>query len=201
MMATHDAIRSLGDAVLALMREACPLAELELAPGTPFDAATPRLFAAATAPADGFYLLLWRVAISGSPRSLPPRRRPDGTLGGPPLPVDLQYLLLPVAADAQRQARMLGWVLRFMHDLPVLGGALLNRYARGAPAFGDDESVEFIADALPAADHLVVWDRLKAGFHPFMAYTARMVLIESARVESTGAPVTERVFELTKGPR
>lgn len=195
-MASYDAIRTLGEAVLELMRERCPLAELELGASAAFKLASYASLAGPGVPVDGFHLCLWRTAVSGMPRHLPPRRRPDGTLMRPPLPLDLHYLLLPVAGDAAKQARMLGWALRFMHDLPTLSGAVINRYAPGGGAFGDDETVEFIADALPVADQLSLWDRLKTGFQPGMTYIARMVLIESAEPEPVGTLVQRRLFDL-----
>lgn len=195
-MATYDALRSLGEAVLEMMRERCPRAELELGSDAAFAPVSCAALSGTDKLAEGFHLCLWRTAVSGMPRHLPPRRRADGTLMRPPLPLDLHYLLLPVAADAAKQARMLGWALRFMHDLPTLGGAAINRYARGSSAFGADESVEFIADALPVPDHLSLWDRLKAGFQPHMAYVARMVLIESDQAEAVGVPVRQRDFDV-----
>ena len=198
-MASFDAVRALGEALLELMRERCPLAELDLAAGAAFTLPSYASLggaAGSTAPAEGFHLCLWRTTVSGMPRNLPPRRAADGTLMRSSLPLDLHYLLLPVAADGRKQARMLGWALRFMHELPVLSGPVINRYAPGGGAFADHETVELIADPLPLADHLALWDRLKAGFQPGMTYVARMVLIDSDQPEPGSRRVAERQFDL-----
>lgn len=197
-MASFDAARALGEAVLEMMRERCPFADLEVPVGASFALASYASLNGTSLPVDGFYLCLWRTAISGMPRNLPPRRRADGRLMRPSLPLDLHYLLLPVSGNAAKQARMFGWALLFMHELPTLTGALINRYAPGAAAFTELETVELIADPLPLADHLSLWDRLKAGFQPGMTYTARRVLVDSDQPEATGTLVTERVFDLAR---
>lgn len=197
-MAQYAAIRAVGESVLELMREACPLAELQLDASPKFELASlGSLTDGRSVPAEGFYLVLWRVGIGGAPRHLPPRRGRDGRLFKPSLPVDLYFLLLPVATDADKQTQMLGWALAFLHQLPALGGEVINRYTKGSPAvFQPEESVELIADPLGIADYLSLWERGKGSLQAGMTYVARMVLLDSDQPEPTGAPVTERRFGL-----
>ncbi|MFG6457845.1 Pvc16 family protein [Roseateles sp. BYS96W] len=195
-MARYTAIRAVGESVLELMREACPADELQLGPAPAFELASlGSLTEGQSPPADGFYLILWRVGIGGSPRNLPPRRARDGQLYKPSLPVDLYFLLLPVASRPDKQTQMLGWALTFLHQLPALSGEVINRYTKGGPSiFRPEESVELIADPLSTVDYLSLWDRVKSGFQAGMTYVARMVLLDIEQVEPTGAPVTERRF-------
>ena len=198
-MARSNAIRALGESVLEMMREACPLAELQLDTQTKFELASFNTLTDTTSPPEGFYLCLWRVGIGGMPRNLPPRRNRAGMLFKPSLPLDLYYLMLPVAKTADKQTSMLGWSLGFMHDLPALTGETINRYTKGAPAvFEPEESVELIADPLSTADYLALWDRVKTGFQAGMTYVARMVLIDSVQPELSGGLVTERRFDLAR---
>jgi hypothetical protein len=199
-MAHYNAIRSLGESVLELMRQACPLADLQLEPQTPFALVSfNTLLAVTPPPEDGFYLCLWRVGISGMPRMLPPRRTRDGRVYTPSLPLDLYFLLLPLAKGADKQAQMLGWALGFMHTLPALTGETINRYTKGSPmVFAPEESVEMIADPLATADYLALWDRVKSGFQAGMTYVARMVLIDSDQPDPQSALVTERVFGMSR---
>lgn len=195
-MAHYAAIRAVGESVLALMREACPAAELQLGASPAFQLASlGSLTEGQTPPAEGFYLVLWRVGIGGSPRNLPPRRARDGRLYKPSLPVDLYFLMLPVAGAADKQTQMLGWALAFLHQLPTLSGEVINRYTQGSPAvFQPEETVELIADPLSTVDYLSLWDRVKSGFQAGMTYVARMVLLDIDQPEPTGTPVTERRF-------
>jgi hypothetical protein len=200
-MAQYTAIRAVGESVLELMREACPVADLQIGPSPNFKLASlGSLTDGQTPPAVGFYLVLWRVGIGGSPRNLPPRRARDGRVYKPSLPVDLYFLMLPIAGDADTQTQMLGWALTFLHQLPALSGEVINRYTKGAPAiFQPEESVELIADPLSTVDYLSLWDRVKSGFQAGMTYVARMVLLDIDQPEPTGALVTERRFGLGGG--
>jgi hypothetical protein len=197
-MAQYTAIRAVGESVLELMREACPVADLQLGASPSFALASlGSLTEGQTPPAEGFYLILWRVGIGGMPRNLPPRRARDGRVYTPSLPVDLYFLLLPVAASASKQTQMLGWALAFMHQLPALTGETINRYTPGSPAiFQPEESVELIADPLSTVDYLSLWDRVKTGFQAGMTYVARMVLLDIDQPLAQGAPVVERRFGL-----
>ena len=198
-MAGYQAIRAVGESVLAMMQDTCPLAALQLPAGTKFEHASFNTLVADPRPPEGFYLCLWRVGIGGSPRKLPPRRTAAGQLYKPSLPVDLYYLLLPIASSADKQALMLGWALGFMNDLPTLSGETINRYTKGEPSvFDAGESVELIAEPLSTADYLALWDRVKTGFQAGMTYVARMVLIDSEQPESQGRLVSERQFGLHK---
>ncbi len=197
-MAQYNARRAVGESVLELMREACPVADLQLNPAPAFELASlGSLTEGQAPPADGCYLILWRRGIGRSPRNLPPRRARDGRLYKPSLPVDLYFLMLPVASRPDKQTQMLGWALTFLHQLPALSGEVINRYTKGSPAiFQPEESVELIADPLSTVDYLSLWDRVKSGFQAGMTYVARMVLLDLDQPEPTGALVTERRFGL-----
>ena len=195
-MAQYQAIRAVGESVLEMMRESCPVADLQLGPGPKFELASlGSLTDSQSPPADGFYLVLWRVGIGGMPRSLPPRRHRDGRLFKPSLPLDLYFLMLPVAKSADMQTQMLGWAMSFMQQLPPLTGETINRYTKGGPAvFEPEESVELIADPLNTTDYLSLWDRVKTGFQAGMTYVARMVLIDSEQLQPQSALVTARQY-------
>ena len=200
-MAQYAAIRAIGESVLEMMREACPVADLQLSAAAKFELASlGSLTEGQAAPPEGFYLILWRVGIGGAPRNLPPRRARDGKLYKPSLPVDLYFLLLPIAAKADKQTQMLGWAMAFMHQLPALSGEVINRYTLGSPAvFQPEETVELIADPLSTVDYLSLWDRVKSGFQAGMTYVARMVLLDIDQPEPTGALVVERRFGVGTG--
>lgn len=202
-MAHYAAIRAVGESVLEMMREVCPVADLQLGAAPKFELTSlGRLTDTQNPPPEGFYLVLWRVGIGGSPRNLPPRRARDGRIFKPSLPVDLYFLLLPVAANADKQTQMLGWALSFMHQLPMLSGETINRYTLGSPSvFEPEESVELIADPLAIADYLSLWDRVKSGFQAGMTYVARMVLLDADQPQVQGVPVVQRQFDIGHGGR
>src|SRR4051812_17149041 len=134
-MANWRAISCVGRTILGLIEDHYPTAEL-ISPT--FQLVHPASFEKPQA--EGFSLCLYRVAINGSLRMLPPRRDAHGHRFSPSLPVDLQFLLTPWAADAERQMRLLGWTMRFMEDMPILGASVLNSYAAEPGTFRPEEA-------------------------------------------------------------
>ncbi len=192
-MATWNAIAATSKALLAVLEEGFPRDRFPIAPS--FDLVQPQRLAAANALPDGIALCLWRVALNPR-RSLPPRQTPDGRRCKPSLPLDLHYLLVPVAAQADTQHSLLGWALRELEDHPVLASGELNRQLAVPAVFGPDEAVELVADPLALADFLALWDKAKSTLPVVMGYTARMLLIDSEVPMSEGPPVREREFAL-----
>jgi hypothetical protein len=144
---------------------------------------------------EGFSLFLYRVAVNGSVRNQTLRRTPDGRRFRPSLPLDLTYLITPWAQDAERQQRMLGWVMRFMEDQGVLSAGHLNHYVAENDTFAENESLEVICDPPALADYLTLWDRLRPRFPVSAVYTLRMLMIDSRVVIDPGAPVQTRTFD------
>jgi hypothetical protein len=194
-MATWNAIAATTRAILGLLEDAYSRDEFgKLA----FAPAHVSEFAAEKVPADGFTLCLYRVAVSGTVRNLPPRVGPDGVRYRPSLPVDLQYLLTPWAGDVETQQRLLGWGMRQLEDNAILPAGLLNRFLKESDVFGPNETVELIFEPLSLGDFTNVWDKLKPRMQTSASYVARMVLIDSEVELREGKPVTTRVFDMTR---
>src|SRR6185295_2604269 len=112
-MANYLAIAAVAKTLLRLIEEQCPRDDFT---GTPtfklyqtHDFGTPAIV-------EGFSLMLYRATVNTATRNQPPRRGPDGVKRRPSLPVDLHFMLTPWAAEAERQLRLLGWVMRFAED-------------------------------------------------------------------------------------
>jgi Pvc16 N-terminal domain len=177
-MASFLAIAAVARTVLRLLEEQVPREEFTKPPtfalyqghnfGTP-------------AIDEGFSLMLYRVTVNGA-RSQPPTRSLDGVKRRPALPLDLQFLLTPWAQEPERQLRLLGWAMRFLHDHAVLPANELNHSLsqRELAVFRADEGVELFCDPPSVADYLGLWDKYKTRWQTSVTYTARMVLLESA---------------------
>ncbi len=194
-MATWNAIAATSKAILAVLEEGFPRDRFPIAAS--FELMQPQRLAGSTALPEGIALCLWRVAVNPR-RSLPPRRTPDGRRMKPSLPLDLHYLLVPVANMADTQQRLLGWALRELEDHPVLSPGELNRQLAEPAVFAPDEAVELVADPLALADFLALWDKAKATLPVAMGYTVRMLLVDSEVGLSEGPPVRERAFDLAR---
>ena len=126
-MATHQAIAAVSLALKGLLDLGLPKDEF---PGAKIELLRPADFAGGMA--EGISLLLYRVAINGTQRNLPPRIAADGTRFRPALPVDLYYLLSAWAEDADVQQSLLAWAMRLMEDTPRLAGNLINQQNPGS---------------------------------------------------------------------
>ncbi|MEL7444417.1 MAG: DUF4255 domain-containing protein [Pseudomonadota bacterium] len=143
---------------------------------------------------EGFSLLLWRVTINKELRARAPRTDLLGNTFKPSLPLDLHYLVIPFANSIERQQRMLGWVMRMFADVGHISPAQLNAYLAEDDIFPVTEDVELVADPLPLADHLTLWERLKR-YPAYASYQLRMVLLDSDVSITENPPVVEREFE------
>lgn len=128
---------------------------------------------------EGFSLYLYRVTVSTTVRNMTLRRDANNNRFRPSLPVDLHYLLSPWSGDGETQQRMLGWAMRFLEDLGMLGAGQLNHYVKETDTFGKEEGAEVICDPLALTDYLNVWDKLKPKMPSSMTYVVRMVSLES----------------------
>lgn len=190
-MATHRAIAAVGATLVGLIRDYYPRSdfgsalEVSLYQTRNFDAPM----------TDGFSVYLFRVAINGSLRNLPPRRAADGRMFRPSLPIDMQVMVTPWAADAQQHARMLGWVMRMLADVSTLNASQLNHYVPEIDTFAPDEALEVVCDPLSLADYLTLWDRL-CTFPTSASYVLRMLRLDSDIEISEGTRVRTRRFDM-----
>lgn len=194
-MASWNAIAATTRAILGLLEDGYPrdrFGRLAFAPVHAADIAGDR------AMPDGFTLCLYRVAVNGTRRGLPPRTAPDGTRYRPSLPLDLYYLLTPWAVDVEKQQRLLGWGLRRLEDQVVLPSGVLNRHLQEPDTFRADESVELVADPLALADLANLWDKLKPRLQTSATYVARMVLVDSDVALAEGGAVQTRELRMAR---
>lgn len=191
-MAHYRAIAAAGEAIVGLIKERYPRAEfgssLRVALSLP-SAIEKGL------EGEGIAICLWRVAPNGQRRTRGPRIDAFGNRFKQSLPLDLSFLVIPYSTDPERQARMLGWVIRAMEDTGTFTAAQLNFYLAESDVFAPEEDVDLTYDPLGLADHLALWDRLKQ-LPPAANYLMRMVLIDSLEAISEGPPVTTREFQL-----
>ncbi len=195
-MASHQAIAAVSAAIQKLIDDRWPRAlfnglETKILPLSELGSAD--------IPATGFVICLWRVSINSQRRARGPRTDIFGRKFKPSLPIDLNYLIIPVAKGADMQQRLLGWLMRMMEDAGPISSGQLNHYLDQSDIFAPDEEVELLCDPLPLADYLTLWDRVKT-MPQGMNYVMRLVLIDSDQMLDEAAPVITRSFEFGKAP-
>jgi len=188
-MAQHQAIAAVAAAIRGLLRERYPR--------DAFDTLTVEMYQAKDIEkgltVDGFAILPWRVAINTQRRARGPRVDIFGRRFRPSLPLDLSFLIIPVASSTEKQLRMLGWVMRALEDAGSITAAQLNDYLTEDGIFTVEEDLDLVCDPLSVVDQLSMWDRIRR--HPlFVNYLVRMVLIDSNQAQDETGIVLERGF-------
>ena len=195
-MATSQAIAATGQAILGLLADACPKPE--------FSAARFELYQISNFQSpmeEGVSLYLYRLAVNGARRNLPPTVGPNGERYRPAIPLDLHYVASAWAQTAVKQQRLLGWTIRMLEDVPILPAGLLNNFGPEPDIFKPSETVELILDSLSLQDWNNLWSALKTNPPPLsVGYIARMVGIEST-VALSEVPVQTREFGVGKFSR
>lgn len=188
-MAGAYAVAAVGKAILTFLESACPRTEF---PSAAFELYNAKNFL--NPMEEGIALYLHRLTPANNVRNLPPRIAPDGTRFRPSLPVDLHYLLIPYARDTEQQQRLLGWAMRAMEDLTVLGPGLLNQPGPEHDLFSDAESIDVIMEMLSIQDIGSIWEVAKPAIQPSVSYIVRMLHLDSTVELVEAAAVQTRVF-------
>lgn len=188
-MAQHQAIAAVAAAIRGLLRERYPR--------DAFDTLTVEMYQAKDIEkgltVDGFAILPWRVAINTQRRARAPRVDIFGRRFKPSLPLDLSFLIIPVASSTEKQLRMMGWMMRALEDAGSITAAQLNDYLTEDSIFSVEEDLDLVCDPLSVVDQLSMWDRIRR--HPlFVNYLVRMVLIDSNQALDDTGIVLERGF-------
>ena len=175
-MATPQAIAATGQAILGLLEAACPKEEFPAAQFVPY-----QLSNFGTPMDEGVSLYLYRVAVNGARRNLPPTVGPKGERYRPAIPLDLHYILSAWAKDPIKQQRLLGWAIRTLEDVPILPTGSLNNYGPEPNIFKPTETVEVILESLSLQDWNNLWGATKITPPSLsVGYVARMVALESS---------------------
>jgi hypothetical protein len=143
---------------------------------------------------EGVSVYLYRIAINGARRSMPPQMGPDGQRHRPPLPLDLHYIVSAWAKTAVKQQRLLGWMVRMFEDVPILPTGLLNHYGPEPDIFRPGETVEILLESLTLQDWNNLWSTTRSSPPLSVGYVARMIGIESPLPLNVPLPVQTREF-------
>jgi hypothetical protein len=190
-MALYSAIAAVGTAIVNLLRDAShtefPQAKFSLLQASDFS--TPN----ALPNPEGATVYLYRVTVSTLRRNFPPRTDEVNNRYQPSLPVDLYFMITPWATDADKQLRLLGWIMRVIEDTSIIPATLLNELEQNGKIFAPAENVELFYEPLTMADMAILWENLKqVKVMPSVTYVARMVMLDSNTQMKVYDPVQAR---------
>jgi hypothetical protein len=151
----------------------------------------------ATSGQQGLSLWLYRIERDEQTLNLPPRRVARDRLQPAPLPLRLHYLVTPIVGNSDHtdgpelEQNILGVVLQFFHDKPLLCGADL----RGDLA-GSTVELRVRWESLDLEQITRVWDALERSYQLSISYEVSVVPIDSARQLTDVVPVDVAIAEL-----
>lgn len=185
-MASSQAIAATGQAIIRMLADSRPQPEFTTARFELYqlnDFQNPM--------EEGISFYLYRVAVNGARRNVPPTVGPDGIRHRPPIPLDLHYVASVWAKSAVKQQRLLGWAIRQLEDVPILPAGLLNQFGPEPDVFKPNETVEIILEQMNLQDWNNLWGATKTQPPLSVGYVARMVGIDST-VSLSETPVQTR---------
>jgi len=107
----------------------------------------------------------------------------------PPISVQLRYLITPLDKKEEQNHLMFGRILQHFHDEPVIesldGAPLDDSYGANSPA------VRVTFETLTLEQLAQVWHALDASYRLSIAYTVRIVTVDSAQGVSDAKRVVE----------
>lgn len=189
-MASFQAIAATGQAMLGLLADAVPKPEFANAQFGLYQLADFQ-----SPMEEGVSVYLYRVAVNGTRRNMPPQIGPDGQKHRPPIPLDLHYIVSAWAKTAVKQQRLLGWTVRMFEDVPILPTGLLNHYGPEPDIFRPGETVELILESLSLQDWNYLWSTTRSSPPLSVGYVARMVGIDSSLPLAVPFMVQTREFK------
>jgi hypothetical protein len=157
-------------------------------------------------------LFLHRVTPNpGWRNSALPSRDSSGRhrLSNPPLALDLHYLLSAYSADELGAEILLGYAMHLLHEMPVLDRRAITVALNPSPSVGTAlppalqalatcgladqvEQIRLTPESLSTEEMSRIWTAVQSNYRPTTAYTASVVLIESAQPARAPVPVLSR---------
>jgi Pvc16 N-terminal domain len=137
-------------------------------------------------PARALAVFLYRVDVSGVMRAAwSGVASYDGQVH---LPLDLHFLLIAFADNAEWEQAILGKTLQTLEATPSLGGPMLYPTADWTPG----ETVHLVVEDVPLDSLMRTFDSLAVDYRPCIAYLARIVRLDGANIETP--PTTSTVI-------
>lgn len=196
-MSEYTAIRAVTRSLRDLLRQGITLSSDPELAGVAIDLRSPKEMREDN-DSLGVSLWLYRVVRNGHLLNHPPGRDAANRRLRHPLPVDLYYLVTPLAQTSDDEQLLLGRVLQILNDHATIRGPLL-----ADALVGGDEEYRLSLEPLSLEEGTRVWDALKEPYQLSVSYLVQVVSIESARAADGIAPVSSietEVVQIVGGP-
>jgi Pvc16 N-terminal domain len=135
----------------------------------------------------GVSVWLYRVARMAEMLNEPPLRVSINQIARTPLPLQLHFLVTPVADDPLTRHALLGKVLQVFNDNSILRGADLQGILQGTT-----DQLRVVLETLSLEDLSLVWDALSEPYQLSVSYLMQVVCIDSALEPVQSSPVLQK---------
>lgn len=161
--------------------------------GTPIDLRTPEELRIAGI-RNAISLWCYRVVRCAEVLNRPETRIPPDRVKRPAFPIELHYLITPLATAAADEQTLMGRVVQVLHDYAIVRGAAIP--ASVAAQLPAEMRVNF--EALTLEELTRVWHALKADYQLSVSYQVQLIEIDSMRDPRRAAAVFERDAEVAQ---
>jgi hypothetical protein len=131
-------------------------------------------------------LFLYRITIDEYLRNA--GRRNDLQDGSHPLSVDLHYLMIVWANNAEAEHTIMTWAMRQLQMRPLLDLSSLSPEG----GWSAEDSVQIVPEELSTEDLMRIWDAFEAHYRLTVSYTARVVRVDTDSTPDTLPVVAAR---------
>ncbi|GAC1628720.1 MAG: hypothetical protein NVS4B7_17730 [Ktedonobacteraceae bacterium] len=140
-----------------------------------------------TVPSSSVSIWLYRVMRNEFTLNNRPNRTIPNQLPGPPIPINLYYLITPMNEDPELQQLVLGKILQVFNDYAILRGNDLQESLQGTT-----EELRLSLETLSLEELTRVWHSLQEPYQLSASYLVQVVTIESSLDPVQASPVLTR---------
>ena len=188
-MSEFTAIRAVSRTLRELLEEHITNSPLPQVSNVPIVLVSPRELRDASrppTPPNGVSLWLYRVARNPDLLNHAPEVV-DSSVRRHPIPVDLHYLISPIAATPDNEQALLGRVLQVLSDHAIVRGADLRD-----DLAGEDTELRVTLETLSLEELTRIWSALDESYQLSVSYRVQVVAVESGHEPVQRRPVERR---------
>lgn len=185
-MADFPVIRAVSESLRELLREHITLSTDPGLVNVPIDLRSPRELRE-DGVARAVSLWLYRVVRNPDLLNLAPQRVGPDQFTRRPLPLELHYLLTPIAEASGDEQFLMGRALQTLDDHALLQGTELRDALEGS-----DAEMRLVLETLNLEELTRVWQALQESYQLSVSYLVQVVEIDSAHEPVRGNLVFER---------
>ena len=136
--------------------------------------------------ARGVSLWLYRIVRNPDLLNSPPARPAPDQIARHSLPIDLYYLVTPIAAQAADEQVLMGRALQTFNDHPILRGGDLEDPLK------DPDELRLALETPSVEEQTRIWHSLQESYQLSVTYRVQLVTIDAAHEPIRSKPVLVR---------